>query len=184
MIVILGFFVTAADIGVFMSAKRVSSLVVFGLSAVGVWAAPMIAEYYSTKQTDKLARLARLAVWFTSAFTIPVSLAFLVFGEELLGVFGPEFRAGHEALMIMVAGQMVNAFTGPIGYLLTMTGHQNKVARVEAASAILAVTLCFILIPRVGIVGAAWADAVANVFRNITLFFVVWRTIGIRSTIV
>jgi len=41
-----------------------------------------------------------------------------------------------------------------------------------------------VLIHRIGMLGAAWADEIANVFHNVALLFVVWRTIGIRSTII
>ena len=180
----VGFYEPAAEIGFFSSAKRVASLAAFGLTAVAAWSSPMIAEYHATGHKDRLQRLARIAAWCTTAFALPVTVIVLVFGREILGLFGEEFRHGYSALAIIALGQLVNSVTGPVGYLLTMTGHQRISLRIEAATAAVAVIVSLMLIPRFGLVGAALADACANVLRNLTLVVAAWRLIGVRSTVI
>ena len=115
---------------------------------------------------------------------LPMALAFIVFGREILSLFGSEFQAGYQALVILTAGQIVNAMTGPVGFLLTMTGNQGAATRVEIASAALQVVLVITLLPIWGIEGAALGIAVATVVRNLVMFVVAWRLTGIRSSIV
>lgn len=183
-ILIVGYYHVAAEVGFFTSAKRIATLAIFGLTAVAAWASPMISEYHASGRQQELQRLARIAAWCTTGFSVPATLVIAFFGEEILGLFGPAFRVAYEPLLIIAVGQLVNAVTGPVGYLLTMTGNQSLSVRIEATTAATAIVLCLVLVPRYGLLGAAWADAIANVFRNLALYVAVWRRLGIRASIV
>jgi O-antigen/teichoic acid export membrane protein len=57
-----------------------------------------------------------------------------------------------------------------------MTGEQRTCALVYAAALAALVALCFVLIPRYGLVGAACATSAAVVLESILLFIAVkWR---------
>jgi O-antigen/teichoic acid export membrane protein len=48
----------------------------------------------------------------------------------LLGLYGEAFRSGASVLVVLAIGQIVNGATGPVGYLLNMTGHERTNARI------------------------------------------------------
>ena len=182
-ILILGAYHSAAEIGFYASASRVASLAIFGLTAVAAWAAPLIAQYYSAGQFDRLQQVATSAARFTFPFSLATTFVIWLLGKEILGLFGPEFESGYMPLLVIALGQMVNGLTGPVGYLLTMTGNQATSARIEGATAVLAIAACLVLVPSHGLLGAALADAIANVVRNAALFIAVWKKLGVRSAI-
>lgn len=184
LILIIGFYQAAAEIGFFYSATRVASLSIFGLTAVAAWASPMISEYHALGRHDRLQQLARVAARYTTAISVPVTIVIVVFGREILALFGPEFKAVYVPLIIMALGQLVNSVTGPVGYLLTMTGNHSAAVRIEMATALVAVTMSLLLVPTHGLTGAALADACANVVRNVGLFIAVWHRLGIRSALI
>ena len=107
----------------------------------------------------------------------------IAFGDDLLAVFGSDFGRGRLALTILVLGQVVNVAAGHVGVLMTMTGHEKRVAATVGASAACNAVLNLILIPRFGIDGAAAATAISLVLWNgVTLVWVI-KHLRINPTI-
>lgn len=100
-------------------------------------------------------------------------LIFLIFPKSILGIFGEEFRTGAIALMILTIGQFVNAASGSVGYILQMTGKQRLFQYIILFASIVNAYLNFILIPQIGIVGAAIASCIAVSIINIIPLFLI-----------
>jgi len=181
--ILLGGLASVADVGLYNAANRLASLAVFGLTAVAAWVPPHISEAYAHGDRSRMQHLATVAARATAGFMVPVAIILFAFGPWFLRLFGPDFAAASVALRILVLGQLLNAATGPVGYFLTLTGHQSRVAWVEGASALVNFVLNVALIPPFGIVGAAIAGAVANAFRNASMAWIAWRSLGVRAWI-
>jgi O-antigen/teichoic acid export membrane protein len=65
--------------------------------------------------------------------------------------------------------------------LLTMLGEQRICATVYASAFALNLILCVVLIPRIGVEGAAVATATALVVESIMLFYVTRRRLGLHA---
>nr|WP_277879386.1 polysaccharide biosynthesis C-terminal domain-containing protein [Coleofasciculus sp. FACHB-712] len=98
-------------------------------------------------------------------------------------LFGSSFVEGLPALVILTVGQMVNALSGSVGFLMTMTGHQREAALIIGSSAILNVVLNAALIPYLGINGAALSTALTTALWNIIMLVYVNKQLKINSTI-
>jgi O-antigen/teichoic acid export membrane protein len=169
--------------GIYSAASRLALLVSFGLTAVNAWAAPAIAELHARGDRVELQRMVRTSARAIAFFTVPAAAA-LAFGAALwLGLFGPGFSEGREALWILCGGQIVNALLGPVGYLMTMTGNQNEAARILTISAFVNVIACTLLTPHFGLAGAAAGTALAQVLWNVWMSAAVWRRLGVRATV-
>jgi hypothetical protein len=129
-----------------------------------------------------------LSAFLTEGYELFAALAAaaaaVLFGAEILTLFGPTFSAGHTALVILVFGHLVRAGTGLVGDLLGLTGHQKLNAWVLALSAVLNVILNALLIPRYGIAGAAAATAVSMAFWNVGLWLLGRRKLGVDTSII
>jgi O-antigen/teichoic acid export membrane protein len=169
--------------GVYGAVTKVSDLVVFGLQAVNIIAAPLIAELYHAGKTDQLQSLVTLATRGAFLISLIVSVIFVLFGDFILGLFGAEFTLGYWALLILLVAQMVNAFSGSVGFIMTMTGHQNRVAIILGVSAVINIGLNFLLVPLWGIEGGAVATGVSMVCWNIAMIIYVHKNLNINSTI-
>ena len=117
------------------------------------------------------------------AITVTICIGLVVFGKMLLGLFGAEFTTGYVVLLILLAGQVINAMAGSVGYLMTMTGYQNQAAWIIGMSTLVNVGLNAVLIPKLGIVGAAIATATTTVLWNILMLTFVWRKLNINPTV-
>ena len=178
----LGAIVGTKDAGIYLTASRLATLILFGLSAVNSIAAPMISRLYTEGRHAELQAMVLHAFWGIAAVSIPVAAALAVFGTPLLGLFGDRFQSGHTALTILAAGHLVNALSGSVGFLLTMTGHQKDALLVLLTAAILNAILNAILIPSFGMTGAALGTACTTALWNITLGVVVLRRLNIHTT--
>jgi O-antigen/teichoic acid export membrane protein len=78
-------------------------------------------------------------------------------------------------MFILAAGLLARAAIGPIERLLNMLGEQRMCALVYASAFAVNLMLCFVLIPRFGMAGAAIATASALITES-SLQFMITRT--------
>src|SRR4029453_14203741 len=102
-------------------------------------------------------------------------------GRFLLGIFGAAFQDGHLALTILVLGHVINVAAGPVSYLMTMTGNRGRRAIIWAATVSVQFVLNLVLIPQLGIVGAAAGTTLATCFVTISLTVLVKRRLSISA---
>lgn len=181
--VMLGLLAGTDEAGLYFPAARMAVLASLGLMSANAIVAPMIAELHTRDDRVGLQRLLTLAALGTSAVTLAAVIVFALAGHWALGLFGEAFRAAWPALMILVAGQMVNAVCGPVGLLLTMTGHQDRAALVLGGGALLNIALNAALIPLFGLIGAAIATATATAVWNLWMLLEVRRRHGLNPTV-
>ena len=181
-LLMIGSLLGTREAGIYAVAVQVSMLVLIGLVAVNAIAAPMISELYATGRRDDLQRMVSIAAGGVLAVSLPVALGLTFLGSWVLSFFGPGFPEGYAALVILVAGQLVNALAGSVGLLMTMTAHQREAASIMAVSVVANVVLNAALIPRFGIEGAAVATAATTVLWNVAMFVFVFKRLGINST--
>lgn len=166
--IMLGIFRTEEEVGIYNVALRVSMITSITLMAINTIAAPKFAEFWGKKDINGLAKVAQQSTKLIFWTSFPILLLFLIFPKSILGIFGDEFKAGAVALMILTAGQFVNAAAGSVGYILQMTGKQKFHQNIILIGALLNVLLNWLLIPIYGIVGAAVASAVSIIFWNVS----------------
>jgi O-antigen/teichoic acid export membrane protein len=106
----------------------------------------------------------------------------LIWAGPILAIFGNGFEAGAIALRIHVVGAMAAAAMNLAGAVLGMTGHEKHATTVVVLGCLLTVVLCFVLIPSLGLVGAAAATAGGRVVWNVALLLAAWRRTGIWAT--
>ncbi|MFO7971597.1 MAG: polysaccharide biosynthesis C-terminal domain-containing protein, partial [Desulfobacterales bacterium] len=115
-------------------------------------------------------------------FNLLTVVFFFALGRPLLGlVFGAVFVNSYLPLVILMAGQMVNSAAGSVAFLLNMTGHERDTAKGVACAAGINIVLNLILIPPLGINGAATATAVSMVVWNVLLWWMVRKRLRINS---
>lgn len=170
-ILLLGFMVTVARVGLFRVAGSMLLLINFPVSLFNVVGAPIIARLYA--QGDR-ARLQRLLSWVALGMvssTLLLTLPFFFAGVPLLStVFGEEFGDANTPLLILCGGALLNAFFGANAALLNMTGHQVWVTRASVVSLVLLVVTTLPLIILFDVVGAAIANALAMLAWNILMW--------------
>lgn len=183
-ILLVGMLIGTTEAGIYTAASRLSHLITFGQNAANGIVAPMIAELHAQGEKAKLQRLVTLASWASTLFALAAALALVLGGKLLLSLFGKDFVGSWTVLAILAAGQVVNAASGPVGYLLNMTGHQDTNARILAWTVGLNVALAIPAILAWGAAGASAATGLLIAVKNLWTWWEVRRRLGINSSIV
>jgi O-antigen/teichoic acid export membrane protein len=174
-VLMIGALLGTDQAGIYAAASRLAQLLPFGLIAVNTVIAPTIAELWVQNRRDQLQRVLTVAARATAVATVGLALLLAPLGRFALGLFGPDFAAGHAALMILIAGQLTLAVSGSVGFVMTMTGLEGKAAFIAVMVASLNVVLNALLIPVFGLVGAALATACTVVIWNGAMLLTVAR---------
>jgi O-antigen/teichoic acid export membrane protein len=173
-------YVSSADLGVYAAAVRVAQLLMVFLVAVNYMFSPFVADLYARGERERLDDLYKAVTRWMLTATIPLLLFLLIAPGSALHVFGPGFDQGATALRILLAGQIVNVAVGSVGFILIMVGRTGWDLAAYAATFVLDLVVALTLAPRLGIEGAAIAQALAMVVSNVGRLYLVWRFVRIQ----
>jgi len=150
---------------------------------VNAAAAPRFASLWAHAEVERLQRLlSRLAgLIFWPSLAVAAGLALLA--TPLLSLFGVGFAAARPALLVLLVGQLVNAATGSVGYLLTLTGHHREATRALGFSALACVVLAAVGTAALGLTGAALGSTLGFALWNVALHRIVVRRLGMHPSI-
>lgn len=166
---ILAAYVLDENVGIFNGAARMSAFATMPLIAVNNISGPKFAEAFGENDDSALRKTVRFSTRLIFWTAMPIILAFYLFPNLIMGIYGEEFITDEAILTFAVinAGQVVNFMTGPVTQLLNMTGRQLVTQRYAIITTITSIVLSFLLIPSMGMLGAAIATAVARTVLNL-----------------
>jgi O-antigen/teichoic acid export membrane protein len=175
----LGIWGTSADVGLFGVALRVAFLISFVLVAVNSVVSPKFAVLYNQGDMVALGQTARNSAKLMTLMAAPIFALFLIAPGWIMSIFGAQFSGGAAILSILALGQFVNVATGSVQQVLMMCGYEHLLRNVAIICAILMILLNLMLIPLLGVLGAALATASVMIFQNLLVASLVWRFLGI-----
>jgi O-antigen/teichoic acid export membrane protein len=178
-VLMVGVFLSPHDVAIYYAMAKTLALVHFVYFAVKAGVASRYAQFTHGGARDRLAEFARETVSWTFWPSLAMALFVLAIGRPMLGLFGPGFEEGYPYLFVLVVGVVARASVGPAESLLTMSGNQNVCAMVYGMTLAFNVALNVVLIPQIGLWGAALATALAMMFEATALSLTAWRRLGI-----
>ncbi|MDI1307274.1 MAG: MATE family efflux transporter, partial [bacterium] len=133
-----------------------------------------IAQLYTDKNRAELLRALKHSARIIFLFTLPVVLFVCLFSENILYFFGENYIQGKQALLILMAGQLLASFFGVSAIYLNMTGRQSIFQIVLIFAVLVNLILNIILIPIYSITGAAIAFVSSLLFWNIVTAIIIY----------
>jgi O-antigen/teichoic acid export membrane protein len=167
-----------SDVAVYYAVQKLLALVAFVHFSMAAAVAHRFSEYNATGQGQRLRGFYATSQRWTFWPSLAGVGALVVCGWPLLWLFGPEFVAGYPLIFILAVGLLARAAAGPAERLLTMAGRQGACALVYLAALLCNVVLCFVLIPRFGLTGAATSTSLALVLESIAMFAMTRRQLA------
>ncbi len=176
---LLGIWGTNSEAGIFGICLRIAILVSFFLMAMNTVAAPMFAALHRKNNKAALILLARRVALITTVLTAPCFLVLMLAPEWVLSLFGAEFKDGASALRILAIGQLFSAFSGSVGFLLIMTGHEKDARNSVIIATIAMLFIAFTVMPTSKtLIGAAYASMTALIVTNVLNIWLVKKRLG------
>lgn len=159
-LVLLGFLGSAEDVGVYRVATTLALQVSFVLTVVNAVAAPKFARLYREGRLDELRRVNRLGAAAAFALGAVVFAIYAFFGRPLISLaVGPAYLGAFVPLMVLSGAHLLTLWAGTTNVLLNMIGRERDVMTAALVATAVNITLNFILIPRLGLLGAACSSA-------------------------
>jgi O-antigen/teichoic acid export membrane protein len=179
-ILVLQQFRTPDEVAYYYAAAKTLTLIAFVHFAVSAAVAHRFSEYHVNDDSDRLRQILGDAIRWTFWASLAATVLILLLGRPLLSLFGARFVEGYYLMFILAAGLMARAAVGPVERLLNMVGEQKACAAVYGSAFALNLILCIVLIPRIGVAGAAVATSTALIVESILLFWVTKRRLGLH----
>lgn len=181
-IIMLGFFTTPSDVGIYRVVSLGAMLVALPLITVDAVIAPKIASLHAKHDQIRLQRLMTASARYMLVFSVPVVFCLMLFGDSILTlIFGEQFAGGAMPLAILSLAQAINVGLGSVGVFLIMATHEADAARILTGAAVANILLNLVLIPSFGLIGAALATGVTLVSWKTCLALILDRKLKIRA---
>jgi len=168
----LAAWLTETDVAHYRAAFRLAALLTFTQFAVNALGAPTFGALHAAGDMERLRNTVHRIGWMNTVVAVPGLLLLLLLGPWILSLWGPSFSRPEAvtALALLAGGQALNALSGPVMYLLNMTGGERAGLLILALSAAIQIVSGLVWVPAHGLVGAAASAA---------LGMAVWNGVGL-----
>lgn len=167
----------SAAVGLYGSASRLFEATLAVSWALGLAVFPALSE--ATRRTDALGRLFGVACMASAAVTVPCGTAMTLFGPTIVElVFGPEFRGAGTAARILGGAIAFSGVFTIAALTLASQDRQWSLPWLSGLALLVNVSLNLLLIPSLGLDGAAIAMTVAQGLLTATTVALALRETG------
>jgi len=178
--IILGFYVSNAEIGVYHAMYRTAILLNIVLLAVNSGLAPRFSELFELNKMKELKNLVHKTTKIITLLTFVIFVIIIIFAKFIAGfLLDTEIEKGLYILYILAVGQMLNSWSGSVSIFLMMSGNEKTNQNTSIILAILFIVINIILVNFYGIIGSAIAVSSVMIIRNIIYVIIVQRKYGI-----
>jgi O-antigen/teichoic acid export membrane protein len=182
-IILVGLFVSPESAGIYFNAFRTAGLLTLFMFAITLVVAPMVSQHYHAGDMRKAQAITALCAWAGFVFSLAVFAGFLLFGEQILGLFGEGQEQGQLILILLSIGLLVDAATGPSRIVLMMTGHERAYVRIFGSIVVAGLLVQVAVIPAYGLLGAAIVNMLTRAAAQLAIAWFAHRRIGLDTTL-
>ena len=170
-----------AAAGIYAIAFNISTALTLPFRALYKTAFPLIAEYWKEGAMEKMADFYARTTRLNTVLGCYLALGL---GLNLNFVYGlihrPAYAAGATAVLLLLVGRLVDGITGVNGIIVLTSPRYRFDLVFNTGLAAAIVVLNALLIPRMGLAGAALSNCLALVSINVLRTWFVWRTYGLQ----
>ncbi len=179
---LIGYFLTATDVGHYAVAVGLSRFFWIIPQAVQTITYPTTSEYWTKNNHAALQKMIAKSMKNTACVLLPIGLGVGFFARDIITfIFGEEFIYAVLPLQILLIGTSINGSTSrAIGGSLSAVGRPDLDLKKVSISALSNIILNILLIPYFGIVGAAIATAVSLSITSALGMFLIIKTVQIK----
>ena len=166
-IVLIAVLIGPAEAAVYTAATRFLVVGQLSSTAVSSAAQPRLAGLLAVDDRRSAGTVYRSATAWIVLLTWPLYLLCAVFADVVLSVFGAGYEDGRPVVLVLTAAMLVATACGMVDMLLNMAGRTTMTLVNSVVAVCVMVGLDLVLIPAMGILGAAVGWAAAIVVNNL-----------------
>jgi len=171
---LLGALRSTQEAGIYAAATRYLMIGSFAALAITQVVGPKLSELLSAREVGRAQDVYRTGTAWSMSLAWPVYWTMVVFAPVLLSLFTGPFESAQHAVAILGASMLVASATGPVDVVLLMGGRSAWNLANTVVAVVANVGLNLLLIPRLGMTGAAIAWAASILANNVLPLVEVW----------
>ena len=179
-ILLVGAYASTKAAGVYSVASRYILAGGYALQAVGLALGPQLSRLLSQGRTEEAQAVFQVSTWWLMAVSWPVYVLMAVLSPLMLRPFGRGFVSGSGALLVLSLAMLVYIATGNNRTALLMAGFSGWNLAIAAAQLAMNIAANILLIPRMGIDGAAVSWALTIIIGNLLINWVIWAKLRVN----
>jgi O-antigen/teichoic acid export membrane protein len=157
-----------AEAAVYTAATRFLVAGQFGNMAISMAAQPRFTELFAVGDRRGANEIYQVTTAWLVVLTWPLYLLAVVYGPEVLTIFGHSYRAGATVMIILGCTMLLATACGQVDMVLITTGRSSWSLANGLMALVVNIGLDLLLIPSYGITGAAIGWAAAITITNLT----------------
>ncbi len=171
--VLVGFFRSSFETGLYAAAFPIANGLVLGLSAIGFLYLPITSRLDASDEQAQLNKFYQVTTKWAFLLTFPPFVLFTFFSEDVIRIFfGEAYLGANTALAVLSVGFFSDVFAGRSRETLISLGETRRILWYTGTAFGVNLLLNLLLIPRYGAEGAAIASACSFICLNV---LAVWR---------
>jgi O-antigen/teichoic acid export membrane protein len=179
--ILIGYFMSSADIGIYRTAFQLTSVATFTTLALHSVLFPKISNWGAHGQVTEINNSLARAFTYSLLLAIPTCVGGWILGEKLLYyLYGASFVEGYSALFFLLLVQIVNVFMYLGTMTLTALNRPRDAFWITIIASIANILLNLALIPIMGITGAAVATLISMSFNALGAIILLSRIITVK----
>ena len=179
--VMIGYYLNNADVGVYKIMMQFTALAAFTTTALRSTLWPRVSHWGKTGETKLIEESLSRAFTYSLILAIPMFVGGVLLGDKLLYYFyGAEFGRGYITMVILLVVQIVNIFQFFFTSYLSALDHLKDLFKITVVAVAANIVVNAILIPIIGIAGAAIATLVTMGLNAVLAMWMLSRMLTIR----
>lgn len=166
--------------GIYGTAFFISTALVLPFRALYKIAFPLLAEYWKNNDLSRMADFYQRTTRLNTVLGCYLALGIALNLDFIFGQMKPAYAAGTTAVLILLAGRLFDGITGLNGLIVVTSPRYRYDLIFNVSLAMATVFMNLLLIPRMGLTGAAVAAAISLVVINIARTWFVWHSFGLQ----
>jgi O-antigen/teichoic acid export membrane protein len=182
-VIVIGAFLPMTAVAVYGIAGGLIDYARALVGGIRVTLAPRASVMEGRGQADAVRALALQAVRYCTLLAMSIAAVLALRGATFIGLWmGPDYGAASGPVVAILAVRLLFlGATGAAANVLLGTSHERAVAGVVVAEAVVAVVTMALLVPPLGVAGAAWGTAAPTAAAAILAWpWLLRRALGVR----
>lgn len=167
-----------ADAAIYTAATRFLVVGNLGVQAVQMTVSPQLGRLFARHDRAGASRVFATSALWIMVFSWPLYLVIAAAAGLVIPVFGSGYSAGTSAVVVLSIAMLVATACGGVDAVLLMSGRSVLSLSNAVVTLVVNVGLDLVLIPRLGILGAALGWAGSIVLRNVLALVQIQHLLG------
>ena len=166
----IGYFMSSASVGIYSAAYGMGGVIPIFSNPIGIILFPTVSKLWDEGNVSEAKTHLRFSLKYFLMLAIPSAFGLSVLAKSLLLILSTsEFISGAILVPFVAFGMILYYTVNPFHYILTSVKRTNLIAISLGAASICNIVLNILLIPKIGILGAAIATLITYALVGIAL---------------